>query len=64
MSLKPKEINFSETWNDLQKTVYGVITLSNVPRPVWNDRFLFVIVFLFTLITIVEIRTIRFAFVL
>ncbi|XP_065220060.1 cullin-2 [Planococcus citri] len=40
MSLKPKEINFNETWNDLQKTVYGVITLSNVPRPVWNDRFL------------------------
>ncbi|KAK7573920.1 hypothetical protein V9T40_011111 [Parthenolecanium corni] len=39
MSLKPKEMNFNDTWRDLQSTVQGVITLSNVSRCVWQDRF-------------------------
>lgn len=39
MSLKPKRVNFNETWNVLQETVKGVITLGNVPRAIWNDRF-------------------------
>lgn len=39
MSLKPKRVNFNETWKELQETVKCVITLSNVPRSTWNDRF-------------------------
>ncbi|XP_069703724.1 cullin-2 isoform X1 [Periplaneta americana] len=39
MSLKPKRVNFHETWDVLQETVKGVITLGNVPRATWNDRF-------------------------
>lgn len=39
MSLKPKRVDFEETWTLLKETVAGVITLDNVPRLVWNDRF-------------------------
>lgn len=39
MSLKPKKVDFQETWDVLQETVKGVITLGNVPRSTWNDRF-------------------------
>lgn len=39
MSLKPKRIDFEFTWKQLKDTVAGVITLGNVPRSVWNDRF-------------------------
>lgn len=39
MSLKPKKVDFNQTWNILQETVKGVITLANVPRATWNDRF-------------------------
>ena len=39
MSLKPKRVDFNLTWKDLKETVKGVITFSNVPRAVWNDRF-------------------------
>ena len=39
MSLKPKRVDFNSTWSDLRDTVKGVITFSNVPRTVWNDRF-------------------------
>ncbi|XP_014214129.1 cullin-2 [Copidosoma floridanum] len=39
MSLKPKVVDFHQTWNVLQETVKGVITLANVPRAIWNDRF-------------------------
>lgn len=39
MSLKPKKVNFTQTWSVLQETVEGVITLGDVPRATWNDRF-------------------------
>lgn len=39
MSLKPKRVDFDATWDLLQETVQGVITLGDVPRAVWNDRF-------------------------
>ena len=39
MSLKPKRVDFPSTWAELQETVTGVITLGNVPRGTWNDRF-------------------------
>ncbi|XP_073990982.1 cullin 2 [Rhodnius prolixus] len=39
MSLKPRKVDFDETWDVLQETVKGVITLGNVPRSTWNDRF-------------------------
>uniref|UniRef100_A0A1B6LDY5 Cullin-2 n=1 Tax=Graphocephala atropunctata TaxID=36148 RepID=A0A1B6LDY5_9HEMI len=39
MSLKPKNVDFNQTWDVLQETVKGVITLGNVPRSIWNDRF-------------------------
>lgn len=39
MSLKPKRVDFNQTWHELQETVKGVITLANIPRATWNDRF-------------------------
>lgn len=39
MSLKPKVVDFGQIWGTLQETVQGVITLANVPRSTWNDRF-------------------------
>lgn len=39
MSLKPKQVNFDETWQDLKETVKDVITLGSVNRTIWNDRF-------------------------
>jgi len=39
MSLKPRRVNFEPTWDQLLKTVKGVITLDRVERAVWNDRF-------------------------
>uniref|UniRef100_A0A0K8SH59 Cullin-2 n=3 Tax=Lygus hesperus TaxID=30085 RepID=A0A0K8SH59_LYGHE len=39
MSLKPKRVDFQETWHGLQETVNAVITLGKVPRSTWNDRF-------------------------
>lgn len=39
MSLKPRRVNFDVTWQDLRETVKEVITLGNVKRDIWNDRF-------------------------
>ena len=39
MSLKPKRVDFCSTWKDLKETVEGVVTLGNIPRTVWNNRF-------------------------
>ncbi|ODM94965.1 Cullin-2 [Orchesella cincta] len=39
MSLRPKQVNFDETWGTLRRTIEGVVTLSKVPRVEWNDRF-------------------------
>jgi cullin 2 len=39
MSLRPKNVDFTELWGGLQKTVKGVITLDNVPRATWNSHF-------------------------
>ncbi|XP_077299793.1 cullin 2 [Arctopsyche grandis] len=39
MSLKPKSIDFQETWLSLKETVYGVVTLGKVGRSAWNSRF-------------------------
>ncbi|XP_014295196.1 cullin-2 [Microplitis demolitor] len=39
MSLKPRKVDFKQTWGVLQETVKGVITLGDVPRSTWNDRF-------------------------
>ncbi|KAG8035557.1 hypothetical protein G9C98_000985 [Cotesia typhae] len=39
MSLKPRKVDFGQTWGVLQETVKGVITLGDVPRSTWNDRF-------------------------
>lgn len=39
MSLKPKRVDFVATWADLKETVKGVVTLGNIPRTVWNNRF-------------------------
>lgn len=44
MSLKPKVVDFGQTWNVLQETAKGVITLGDVPRATWNDRFRFVFI--------------------
>lgn len=39
MSLRPKHVDFDETWGILRRTIEGVVTLSKVPRVEWNDRF-------------------------
>ncbi|GAB0088443.1 Cullin [Sergentomyia squamirostris] len=39
MSLKPKRVDFDETWEGLRETVKEVVTLSNVKRDIWNNRF-------------------------
>ncbi len=39
MSLKPKRVDFAQTWQSLRETLIGVITFSSVPRATWNDRF-------------------------
>lgn len=39
MLLKPRTVDFVETWKTLLETVKGVITLGHVPRTTWNDRF-------------------------
>ncbi|XP_038219838.1 cullin-2 [Zerene cesonia] len=39
MSLKPRYVNFQETWAKLKETVAGVVALQAVERAVWNTRF-------------------------
>uniref|UniRef100_A0A336LM86 Cullin-2 n=1 Tax=Culicoides sonorensis TaxID=179676 RepID=A0A336LM86_CULSO len=39
MSLQPRQVNFDETWTEIKETVNEVITLGNVKRDVWNNRF-------------------------
>lgn len=48
MSLKPKVVDFYQTWDVLQETVKGVITLADVPRATWNDRFRLVVYTFYT----------------
>lgn len=42
MSLKPQRVNFDEKWTDLKETVQQVITMGNVQKNIWNDRFSYV----------------------
>lgn len=39
MSLKPRNVDFTETWAHLKETVAGVVGLRAVERSVWNTRF-------------------------
>ncbi|XP_045770095.1 cullin-2 isoform X1 [Maniola jurtina] len=39
MSLKPRNVDFQETWASLKETVAGVVALRAVERGVWNTRF-------------------------
>ncbi|XP_018574635.1 cullin-2 isoform X1 [Anoplophora glabripennis] len=39
MSLKPRRVDFNATWGAIRETIKGVITLDQVARTVWNDRF-------------------------
>ena len=39
MSLRPRVVDFDSTWTVLKETVQGVVTLGQVDRHVWNDRF-------------------------
>lgn len=39
MSLKPRRVDFDQTWSTLLETVNGVITCGSVARATWNDRF-------------------------
>ncbi|CAG4949117.1 unnamed protein product [Parnassius apollo] len=39
MSLKPRNVDFQETWASLKETVAGVVALQAVERAVWNMRF-------------------------
>ncbi|KAL4222998.1 Cullin-2 [Mactra antiquata] len=39
MSLRPRRVDFDQTWATLLQTVKGVITFGSVARSTWNDRF-------------------------
>uniref|UniRef100_A0A8C2YNM0 Cullin 2 n=1 Tax=Chinchilla lanigera TaxID=34839 RepID=A0A8C2YNM0_CHILA len=39
MSLKPRVVDFDETWNKLLTTIKAVVMLEYVERTTWNDRF-------------------------
>ncbi|KAK2719989.1 cullin-2-like [Artemia franciscana] len=39
MSLRPRKVDFNDTWSDLKKTIDNIIKLKPVPRSVWNDKF-------------------------
>lgn len=39
MSLRPRIVNFDETWAKIRETLESVVTLKKIPRSVWNDRF-------------------------
>ncbi|KAK7828220.1 hypothetical protein U0070_025336 [Myodes glareolus] len=39
MSLKPRVVDFDETWNKLLTTIKAVVMLEYVERATWNDRF-------------------------
>uniref|UniRef100_A0A8C4RTN4 Cullin 2 n=1 Tax=Erpetoichthys calabaricus TaxID=27687 RepID=A0A8C4RTN4_ERPCA len=39
MSLKPRVVDFEETWNKLLTTIKAVVMLDYVERATWNDRF-------------------------
>ncbi|CAG0891452.1 unnamed protein product [Cyprideis torosa] len=39
MSLRPRRVDFQAVWDELKETVDGVITLSDVPKKIWSDRF-------------------------
>lgn len=39
MSLKPKRVDFTSTWAQLQETIKAVVTLGTVQRHTWNERF-------------------------
>ncbi|XP_022795965.1 cullin-2-like [Stylophora pistillata] len=39
MSLRPRVVNFDETWAKIRETLESVVTLKKIPRSVWNDRF-------------------------
>nr|XP_061811648.1 cullin-2 isoform X2 [Nerophis lumbriciformis] len=39
MSLKPRVVDFDETWNKLLSTIKAVVMLDYVERATWNDRF-------------------------
>ena len=39
MSLRPKRVDFVAAWGVLKETVQDVVTLANIPRSVWSDRF-------------------------
>uniref|UniRef100_A0A8I5KYA3 Cullin 2 n=1 Tax=Homo sapiens TaxID=9606 RepID=A0A8I5KYA3_HUMAN len=49
MSLKPRVVDFDETWNKLLTTIKAVVMLEYVERATWNDRFSFIIFTLETL---------------
>ncbi|XP_036166172.1 cullin-2-like isoform X1 [Myotis myotis] len=39
MSLKPRVVDFDETWNKLLRTIKAVVRLEYVERATWDDRF-------------------------
>uniref|UniRef100_A0A8C5L030 Uncharacterized protein n=1 Tax=Jaculus jaculus TaxID=51337 RepID=A0A8C5L030_JACJA len=38
-SLKPRVVDFDETWNKLLTTINAVVMLEYVERAMWNDHF-------------------------
>ena len=45
MSLRPRTVNFDETWAKIRETLESVVTLKKIPRAVWNDRFSYPLLF-------------------
>lgn len=53
MSLKPRVVDFDETWNKLLTTIKAVVMLEYVERATWNDRFSYPLVVINVLVLIV-----------
>jgi cullin 2 len=39
MALRPRTVNFDETWQKISSTVDAVICLKKVTKNDWNERF-------------------------
>lgn len=55
MSLKPRVVDFDETWNKLLTTIKAVVMLEYVERATWNDRFSYPLVALINVLVLIVI---------
>lgn len=57
MSLRPRRVDFDQTWATLLHTVKGVITFGSVARSTWNDRFSYPLLSIISIINLTCFET-------